>query len=178
LREWWYKNKETIKTTKLLVMEYDVIVTTKITDDMFTDGVRALEKFYYFNTPEQPLKPTDSWKTAEWWWGFDGDKLPLELKEVACKITPLSIVWYNTKALDFLILKRWDDVFRSDILCEIRIPTILNFHKVPLHDWDVNCDIFTRNSSTSISEESESDVLQKIKNYEPGIYHPVKGPVK
>lgn len=177
LREWWYKNKERVKTTKLLFMEYDVLVTTKITDNMFTDGVRALEKFYFFNTPERTLKPTDSWKTAEWWWGVDGDKLPLELKQAASN-TLLSIMWYNTNALDFLILERWNDVFRSDITCEIRLPTILNFHKVPLYDWDEGCGVFTRNSNIPISEESEPDVLQKIKNYEPGIYHPVREPVK
>lgn len=169
LREWWINNREKIKTEKILVMEYDVLVTTKITDSMFTDGVRVLGNFDLFTG----FDPNVSWHDAPWWWSKDGDKLSVELKSSAASC-PVTTLFYNRYALDFLILKTWDEVFSKDIICEIRLPTILNFHKVPLYKWDVN-DGFKRNNNLDIAPEEEA--FERIKNNQPGIYHPVKSPL-
>jgi hypothetical protein len=170
LREWWLKTREKIKTNKVLAMEYDVLVTTKITDKMFTDGVRMIDSIGYF----KDIPPEDSWNKADWWWGVDGDKLPLELKRSAAG-SPVTIMWFDTSALDFLILKKWDSVFSDDIICEIRIPSILNYHHVPLYGWDIH-DVFLRNSNVDISQDEEAG--RRIKNnLMPGIYHPVRIPV-
>jgi hypothetical protein len=172
LREWWCRNRIKIKTNRLLYMEYDVLITTKITDSMFVDGVRTSTNFSHF----KDIAPEDPWDKAGWWWGCDGSKLPYILKKVATATIP-SIMWFNSKALDCLVLPEWDDVFCEDIISEIRLATILNYHNISLYDWDTSI-AFMRNCAQPITFEKESDVIFKIKNFEPGIYHPVKVPVE
>ena len=160
-----------MRTNKLLYMEYDVLVTTKITDSMFTDGVRTSSTFNRFTD----IPPEESWKEAGWWWSVDGDKLPFNLKRVATA-TIHTIMWFSFESLTYLILPEWDDVFSEDIISEIRLPTILNYHKVPLYDWDANI-TYMRNWASFITTKEEPEVVERIRNTEPGIYHPVKEPV-
>jgi hypothetical protein len=177
LREWWKDNGKKRKIKKLLFMEYDVLITTKITDDMFTDGLR-ITHHQYFKDDQPGYDVEDSWQYTEGWYWYrvDGDRFPLRLKKTA-GYGMVSIAWYDASALDFLIRAEWDDIFKRDILCEMRIITILNYHKVPLYNWDIN-HTFIRNSAALINIEYEPEVVNRIKNLEPGIYHPVKTAVK
>ena len=157
-------------------MEYDVLVKTKITDQMFTDGMRAARSIWFYNISKgNGPDPSVSWKSQDWWWGIDGDKLPYELKKVAAGIMT-SMFWFSAEALDKLILPEWSSIWERDIICEISISTILNYYNVPLYDWDDTL-CFMRCHCIPIDEVLEVDVIKRIKSDLPGIYHPIKGPI-
>jgi hypothetical protein len=172
IREWWRFNRDKVKLDKLFYMEWDVLANIKITDDMFTDGVRTSTTFQeYKETP-----PEQSWKDVPWWWGEDGDKLPVELKRAATS-SMTCMLWLNADALDKLILPEWSKIWETDIICEMSLPTILRYYNVPLYDWS-NTLGFMRCHCIEISPETELDVIDKIKTKQPGIYHPVKGTIE
>lgn len=174
LREWWQKNKDRIHLKKLLYVEYDVLITTKITDEMFTDGVRTSTMFYIdgVNVP-----PEESWVNVPWWWGQHGDRLPLKLKKTPASSMP-TILFFDTSVLDLIILPEWDEVFSEDIISEIRLPTLFNYYKVPMHDWDPAIG-YSRVTCLPIDIKTEDpDVIKKIKRLDPGFYHPIKSSLK
>lgn len=171
LREWWQKNSARVRSNKVLYMEYDVFVTTKITDDMFVEGVRTPSRFNIFTD----IPPEQSWSNAPWWWSSDGDKLPLKLKQSAASAN-VTMLWFSSHALDCLALCDWDEVYSSDIIAEIRTPTILNYHNLALCNWDKSLG-FVRSTEQHIKIEHEPDIVERIRNTEPGIYHPIKEPV-
>lgn len=174
LRDWWSKNREQITCTKLLYIEHDVLITTKITDEMFTDGVRTSTMFYKDGIN---ASPEESWSNVGWWWSSDGDKLPLKLKQTPASTIP-TILFFHTSVLDLLILPEWDDVYREDIISEIRLPTLFYYYKLPMYNWDPNIG-YMRNTCLPIDINTEDPVvLNKIKNLEPGIYHPIKSTLK
>jgi len=170
IREWWRFNRDKVKLDKIFYMEWDVLANIKITDDMFTDGVRTSDTFNIY----KGIPPEQSWKDEVWWWGIDGDKLPIELKRVATSGWTF-ILWFSAAALDKLILLEWSKVWESDIICEMSLPTILKYNNVPMYDWSNNLG-FMRAHSIEISSETEIDVIKRIKSNQPGIYHPVKEP--
>jgi hypothetical protein len=173
LREWWSKNCEKIACSKLLYLEHDVLITTKITDEMFTDGVRTSTMFY-INGVDVP--PEETWANVPWWWSSDGDKLPLRLKQTPASTMP-TILFFHTSVLDLLILPEWDDVYSEDIISEIRLPTLFNYYKIPMYNWDPNIG-YMRNTCLPIDIQTEDPIiLKKIKNLEPGFYHPIKAPL-
>lgn len=179
LREWWRHNKNKINhNNKIFYMEYDVLVkNTKITDEMFTDGMRTSRDFSYYNiTNGNGPDPSISWENEPWWWGVDGDKLSYELKKVAAA-TITSMFWFSANALDKLLLTEWLEICKQDIICEITIPTILNYYNVPLYNWDDSLG-FMRCHNLPITAETELNVIERIKSKQSGIYHPVRGSIE
>jgi hypothetical protein len=171
LRNWWTINRPTIKVDKILSMEFDVLANIKITDDMFTDGVRTSTSFNYFKDILFP--PEKTWAGAPWWWGIDGDAMSPELKGSAVE-TFTNILWFKASALDILALPEWYNlIFNTNIICEASIPTILNYCKVPLYNWNESLG-YVRCHCNPISLDTELSVIEKIKSNYPGIYHPVK----
>lgn len=167
LRNWWQENKLNIKVDKVFYMEYDVLVLTKITDDMFSSGVRSAVPFLLYTE----LAPDEQWEgKASWWWREDGDKIPFKLKQKACSNMP-SCIWANTSALDCLIDLEWDSTYQENIVADIRFSTILNYCNVLLEDW-VDNSLYIKVSCHMA--DIDLDVINKIKARVPGIYHPVK----
>ena len=170
LREWWQKNKDKISLKKLLYVEYDVLITIKITNEMFTDGVRTADVFHF---PTMKAKPSETWSEEPWWWATHGDRLPVDLK-----CTPASgfatVLFLDTSVLDLIILPKWDDVFQQDIISEIRLPTLFYYYKVPMYNWDKTLG-FSRITHLPLDVKTEDpETLQKIKTSYPGFYHPIK----
>jgi hypothetical protein len=168
LRDWWRDNKNKVLTKKILLLEYDVLLTIPVHDDMFTDGIMTTTRFGAYNE----LPPEQSWESGTWWWQYHGDKLPYELK---CKATQTFCValWLNSQFLDLLISSEWDQLYQEIIVNEIRIPTIANFYNIPLYNWDNKYGI----SQTSCQDPTmlvDEEKYSNIKNLVPGVYHQVK----
>lgn len=170
LRDWWSKNRDKITCKKLLYIEHDVLVTTKITDEMFNEGVRTADVFHL---PVMTATPEESWSNEPWWWSQHGDRLPLKLKRVPASGFA-TVLFFNTDVLELIISPEWDEVFQQDIISEIRLPTLFNYYKVQMENWDPNLG-FSRILHTPLSVATEDPfILNKIKNLEPGFYHPIK----
>jgi hypothetical protein len=168
LRNWWQLNRKKIKTDNIFYMEYDVLVLIKITDIMFSKGVRSIEPFQFYTE----LSHKESWTNAPWFWGEDGDKLPAKLKEKACN-TMSVCMWINSSALDCIIDMEWDEIYMKDIVADIRLATILNYNNILLEDCS-NININLHISCHLKDIEDNLEVIKQIKNKFPGIYHPVK----
>lgn len=168
LRNWWQVNRENIKVDKIFYMEWDVLVLIKLTDNMFSKGVRSPLPFEY----PQDLSADESWSNAPWFWGEDGDKLPIKLKRKACNSMSVCM-WIASSALDCLIAPMWDEVYMSDIVGDIRLHTILNYNNVLLEDCkDLN--IHIKISCHLAFIEDDLEIIKQIQEKVPGIYHPVK----
>lgn len=168
LRNWWQVNREKIKVNKIFYMEWDVLVLIKLTDNMFSTGVRSSQPFEY----PQGLSADESWANAYWFWGEDGDKLPKKLKQKACNSMSVCM-WIDSAALDYLIDPIWDEVYMSDIVADIRLHTILNYNNVLLEDCkDLNINI--KISCHLAFIEDDLEIIKQIQEKVPGIYHPVK----
>lgn len=168
LRDWWKENRQKVLTNKILLLEYDVLLTISVHDDMFTDGIMTTTRFGTY----KEIPPDQSWKTGYWWWQHHGDKLSYDLKCKAAETFCVAL-WINSLFLDLLIDSRWDQIYKEIIVSEIRLPTIANFYNIPLYNWDnkfgksqTSC----HDTSTLVDEEKYFN----IKNLVPGVYHPVK----
>lgn len=127
MREWWKDNRNSIKTSHVLWIEWDVLITTEIPQ---YKGEGIAGAFI-----PHPL-------LIEWGWFREDIKLK------GCKIkglAPFGVLFANKKALDCIIHPKWDEYYQKDIFCELRTPSIVYTNDLPVDLIDLPYVGFSKN---------------------------------
>lgn len=110
IRNWWLRNRDCFQhEDRFVILEYDVFVNDEIV--WVEDGSDASAKNVH-----------DSVET-NWTWWSEVEKLPYEMNPKG--ISPLCCITMNRSALDSIADPFWDELFKEDIFCELRLASIL-----------------------------------------------------
>ena len=153
LRSWWKRNKDTVATSVVIVLEYDVLVTAQL--PTLPPGVDLAGSSVFTPTTH-----------SDWYWFNETNersklhKLKIQDKHLL-GIVPYGVLVMKREVLDSLCNKRWDKAYELDIFSELRFTTIANIEKYKIGEVDLpNVNWAPKYSS------------KEINNF--GIYHPVK----
>ena len=111
IRDWWRANQSKVKSEHLLLLEWDALCT-------------SLEfEFPILGMGVSATKDRDTDK--DWYWWHEVDKLPPDLRAHAIGVAPLGAILFHRNALDWMAEPRFDEVYKSDVMCEVRTPTVI-----------------------------------------------------
>lgn len=108
LRDWWFNFGRNVLTDKVIVLEWDVLVTIKLPGFDCDFGGRE------FKTPVSD---------PHWKWFEETTKLENQAPPLG--VVPLAVTFWKRRALDFLCDRRWDYLYRKDIFCELRMASVV-----------------------------------------------------
>lgn len=116
VREWWRAHREAVTTPEVLFFEWDVYCNADL------------------NTILAPSAPGVGMSGAgiaravadRAWPPFaDVPRMPRSMRAHAVGIVPFAAFLAPRAALDDLISPVWDEVYASDVFCEVRTPTVM-----------------------------------------------------
>ncbi len=149
LRFWLQKNKNIIKTTRVALIEWDVLFTKPLPHELNTnEKVFSIDKKVY--------------NKNEWIW-FEESKKLKEYQKYACGLTIMGCLLMDSCIIDEWTNTEFDDLYEQDIFCELRTGTIFNYKNIR---WE------------SLSPFMPNIRYERA-NFDPGIldfYHPIKLP--
>jgi hypothetical protein len=111
IRDWWKANRHRVKSSHVAFVEWDVVVNADL-----REGIRP---FVGLAGRVVENRPGSAW---QWWQEIDA--LPENLRVHAASLRPLAVVIASRQCLEAISAPTWDDVFRRDIFCELRLPTV------------------------------------------------------
>jgi hypothetical protein len=119
IRAWWLAHRLTVTADLVVFAEYDVLCTADIRDHI------------------APLAPGDGiagprvmscLRDARHYWPFrDIPRLPRVMQGLAIATAPLAVLLISRAALDAIFDPVFDEVFATDIFCELRMPTVIRY---------------------------------------------------
>ena len=121
LRDCWRHSRHKIAGAAIAVIEWDVLVTQKLPP--LSGDFQA----------KQIVKQGE----IEWHWWTEAHLLN---GIPAYGAAPIGVSFWSREALDYVADPRWDDLYRRDIFCELRTPSILatKFQMLPMDLPDVD----------------------------------------
>lgn len=150
LREWWRLNYNRVTNSIIYVIEYDVLVTRKLP---------ILSLNYDFVGRDVKYENLD----PKWSWFREKDRLQLKETENIVGIAPFGFLAMRREVLDRLCDKKWDEIYRKDIFCEIRLSTVTSLNGFKIGEIDLP------NVSWYETKNYDLTIL--------GYYHPIKYPL-
>ena len=122
IREWWQANRDLVKSSHVVFMEWDVVCNVPLeTLIQPAEGLLCSDVL----TPE---KDFESW----YWFKSELPKLPPEMQPTACGVAPLAVLQFSRNALDLICEARFDELYALDRYCELRTSSILGYLGVPV----------------------------------------------
>jgi hypothetical protein len=116
LLDWWRQHgSEEVQTDRVLVLEWDVFTNVNLLDGWVPP---ARWKGIVCPAIKSPVLDP-GWPVFA-----EIDRLPRELRAWAIGAVPFAAMMVSREVLDQIALPIWDEVFASDIFCELRMPTI------------------------------------------------------
>jgi len=153
-RNWLKKNIDSIQNHNVAIFDWDVLCKMELPND-FPLGNEIIVKEHIPYSQE----------TFDWWWFSEYNKLQ-EFKAYACGIQPLGVLFTSKDSLTKLLDPKLDKLFKSNIFCELRFPTVCNYLGIKINT-------FTQPQLEFI--RTRPDYSDEIKEFKIGyIYHPVK----
>ncbi len=117
IRQWWIDNGPTHVGTRVLFLEWDVLVQRDLREVFpVAAAVAGIEGA----AVKMPVRDRRSWPVFN-----ELDKMPPGMRDNARGIAPLSVVMISADALDAIVSELYDAAFEADIFCELRLPTAI-----------------------------------------------------
>jgi hypothetical protein len=116
VREWLKNNYDKILYDNIAILEWDVLVNTKLPSQKIT-GLIGKQIYYPKNN---------------WYW-FSEINLLEDYKQYALGIVPFGVLFMDKKSIDVLLDSRFDFLFNKNIYSELRLPTILNSRNIKIN---------------------------------------------
>ena len=149
IRRWWKENHQKVASRHVVFLEWDVVCNVPL-DWIFPpqDGLVCSQ----IKTREDPHE--------SWYWFQDLPNLPAAMQASAIGVVPLGVLQFSREALDALCDEAHDELFESEIYCELRTPTLLRHLGFPIE--------------TSAALRRVTWIKQPYPWLRRGIFHPVK----
>lgn len=152
IREWWREHRETVTTPEVLFLEWDVICDVDLCAVLSPAQDRVGLRGAAILSPIQDRQ----------WPAFaELPRLPRKIRAHAIGLVPSAALLFRREALDAIADPKWDIVYQTDILSELRTGTL-----VRASGWKVTME--PAFSQVGVQPIQPSTIT------EPGIYHPVK----
>ncbi len=114
LRNWWNNQ---IESEFLLVIEWDVYINEKV-NIIFGNTFQKGATFQEIKTAGKP-----------WYWWRESSKIPMR----PAGVVPFGVALYDRDALNKICDPKYDNLFRQDIFCELRMGSVLLDAGVPMN---------------------------------------------
>lgn len=129
----------------ILAVEYDCLINQEL---HFDTGIDVGCRWYEYGQ-------------RRWDWLTEAERLPEEMKHLACGVVPLGVLLLSHKFIEAYISKNniIDAMYKEDIFCELRFGTVARYlgFDITEMDWpDVRFNAIDRDTT------------------KPSIYHPIK----
>jgi hypothetical protein len=153
VRDWFLSKPSRINNIKynnVALVEYDVLITQRLPDIKLNNELLCHKKMI----PE----------TSAIWRNWPHILRLEEWKKYAVGCMPFSLYFMSKNCLDILINKKYDQIYKERMCCEVRLPSILNRNKIKIesHPSLRNIKFIENNKSLEFNINT------------PGLYHPVK----
>ena len=117
IRDWWRSNRDRVRAGTMVFAEYDVLcnvdakeVLPELPRGVGIAGARVMSRI----------------RDRRTFWPFcEIDRLPLPMRPLSVALAPLAVLVIARTALDLILMTEFDDLFSSDIFCELRLPTAI-----------------------------------------------------
>jgi len=154
IREWWRANGPACGASRILFLEYDVLVTCDLLE-LFpvADGCNGFQGAAL----KLPVRDGRSFRPFE-----ETDRLPGPMRGSACGIAPLAVAMLTVDALDAVADPAFDSLFAADIFSELRLATLVSW-------CGYSCE-----GHAGLAQVTCGPVPHPGES-QPGIYHAVKG---
>ena len=119
IRQWWKDNRHRVDATHLLVLEWDV----RVSDNIYK---------YFSDQPGLQAARYVGPASVDAGWESELNNMPDWLLSSRCGIRPLAVMHMSRECLDAIIDPIYDDVYISDIFCEVRTPTVAHHAGFPI----------------------------------------------
>lgn len=152
VRDWWRQHRETVTTPEVVFVEYDVYIDIDL-DTILTPseaGVGMRGAAIARGVADRAWPPF-----------ADVPRLPRSMRAHAVGVIPFAFFISPREALDDLISAEWDQVYRADVFCEMRAPTVLR-----KAGWRIG--VIPGLPCVGIKPFSREQITS------PGVWHPVK----
>lgn len=107
-RDWWRKFAGCVKSDRIVILEWDVLVTSPI---VLPDCAFAAKI----------VKTRES--DPGWKWFEEAGALPEGMTPVG--VVPLAVTYWTRAALDHLADSKFDAIFAKDLFCELRTGSVM-----------------------------------------------------
>lgn len=111
IRDWWRSHRETVKADHVAFVEWDVVVNFDLAK-CIVPGAGLVGR----------VVDTDTSRYWPWW--PELGKLPTWIHYAATSLRPLAVVIASRDCLDAIADPEWDEIFKLDVFCELRLPTV------------------------------------------------------
>lgn len=153
-RDWLKKNIDSIEHNNIAVFDWDVLCKMTLPNDFPLQNQIIVKEHIPYTE-----------KTFDWWWFGEYNKLK-QFKPYACGVQPLGVLFVDKPSLTKLLDPEFDLIFKTNIFCELRFPTICNYLGIQINT-------FTQPQLEFI--RTRPDYSDEIIEFKTGyIYHPVK----
>jgi hypothetical protein len=141
IRNWIRHNRQKIINPNIALLEWDVLITKELPDIKITGIVGK--------------NIQDS--NTDWYWFRESSLLrQYEINKIG--ITPFAVLFMDQNCIDTWIDHEFDPLYCSDIISELRLPTLLNSKNIKI-------------SKISMPNVSATECTYK---HIPDFYHPIK----
>ncbi|OYV06021.1 MAG: hypothetical protein CFE26_08560, partial [Verrucomicrobiales bacterium VVV1] len=114
IRNWWKASRHLVKSQHVIFLEWDVVCNVPL------DRILSVQEGLVCSRIKRQHNPEDSW-----YWFREVPNLPAAMQASAIGVVPLAVLQLTREALDALCEECHDELFTSDIYCEMRTPTLL-----------------------------------------------------
>lgn len=128
LRKWWLSNGFRVKTKYVAVIEWDTLVNKSLPDiprEFDLVGKWVLKEPKHLNGVFFPKRMCDpEWNQDHWYWWPEIKRLGLGETQTAYGLVSFGCLLMRRWVLDSICDQRWDDVYKKDIVSELRFPSV------------------------------------------------------
>ncbi len=162
LRKWWLENRKTVSSEVIAVIEWDTFVSRELPS--LPDSLDLAGKQVFFENPkirnkwERKIMEDPGWHSDNWWWWPEIPRLDLLENEKATGLISFGAFFMRRWVLDSICKPRWDEVYKKDIVSELRFPSIAGVEGARVGEIHLP---FVEWHETALGDE-------------PGIYHGIK----
>lgn len=155
VREFWLACGDQVQADRVLFLEYDVFVNVDLRTLIPPEKRRVGLVGARLMTPVRDGRTFPPFGEVE--------RLPREMRGLAIGIVPFAVALLTRAALDALAQPQHDALFKADIFCELRFPTMVRVSGFAVE----GCPLWPAVTTTP----------RRTAPTAPGLYHPVKFPV-
>jgi hypothetical protein len=123
LRDWWKQNHANVGEC-IFLAEWDTFVNTELPelpDELDLAGAKLI-KSEFFGIPRRMAHPL--WKPENWMWWREFNQMEIKDLKFATGLISFGALFFKKEVIDSIAEPMWDSVYESDIISELRFPTI------------------------------------------------------
>jgi len=101
-------------------------------------------------------------KDSGWWWFRELDKIPIDLRQFVCGISPLTCTLLSDKA--FCLISEKSPLLDLDIFCELRLATLAKICDIEITPFKID----------TVTWEERDHINIEATKYKSSLWHPLK----